>query len=187
MVLENKQHIIVSPVSGCGQKYLEMISSGIEVLFGYQTETISFLDDLSFAYDEKREQYNSTLIIEKIEELSNSQGIKVIALTEVDLFIPILTHVYGEAQLGGKASIVSICRLSENLGLDSRDQQLGERIVKEVYHELGHTFGLLHCKDRACLMHYCRTIKDVDRKSHQLCRYCNILLKDSKSILSSEA
>ncbi|MBT8357335.1 MAG: archemetzincin, partial [Deltaproteobacteria bacterium] len=35
-----------------------------------------------------------------------------------------------------------------------------------------------HCKDNACIMHYCRSIKDVDRKSLQLCRYCKILLED---------
>jgi len=181
LVLDNKQKIIISPVDGCGLNYLEMISAGIEGVFGYQTAVNSFLDDFNFAFDEKREQYNSTLIINKIDALSDSQGFKIIALTEVDLFIPILTHVYGEAQLGGKACIVSLSRLSEDLGIDSRDQQLGERIVKEVYHELGHTFGLLHCKDRSCLMHYCRTIKDVDRKSHALCRYCKILLEDNKA------
>ena len=52
------------------------------------------------------------------------------------------------------------------------------RVVKESIHELGHTFSLRHCRDRECIMHYCRTIRDVDRKSDELCRYCRILLED---------
>ncbi len=46
-----------------------------------------------------------------------------------------------------------------------------ERMVKEALHELGHTFKLLHCKDPQCIMHYCRSLRDVDRKSDHLCRY----------------
>ena len=96
----------------------------------------------------------------------------------VDLFIPILTHVYGEAQLDGKACIVSTYRLKEGLSLTGSVHIYHDRITKEVIHELGHTFNLRHCPDNFCIMHYCRTVKDVDGKSDQLCRYCKTLLED---------
>ncbi|MBW1821725.1 MAG: hypothetical protein JRI92_08155 [Deltaproteobacteria bacterium] len=96
----------------------------------------------------------------------------------MDLFIPILTHVYGEAQLGGTACIISTHRLVEGLSLVADKDTYYGRVVKEAVHELGHTFKLRHCKDNACIMHYCRSIKDVDRKSEQLCRYCKTLLDD---------
>jgi len=105
-------------------------------------------------------------------------SIKVVAITHVDLFIPILTHVYGEAQLAGKACIVSTFRLQEGLFITTMEKELENRVVKEVLHELGHTFNLRHCDDKSCIMHYCRSIKDVDRKTDQFCRYCKILLED---------
>ncbi len=104
-------------------------------------------------------------------------------MTREDLFIPILTHVYGEAQLGGTACIISIARLVAGLEVQI-DDNVRSRIVKEAIHELGHTFDLRHCKDEMCIMHYCRRLDDVDRKSNQFCRYCNIFLADNIRDLS---
>jgi archaemetzincin len=101
----------------------------------------------------------------------------LLAVTRVDLFIPILTHVYGKAHLGGKACIISTHRLNEGLGIGV-GKPFSQRVVKEAIHELGHTFNLRHCPEHTCCMHYCRNINDVDRKSEQLCRYCKILLQD---------
>lgn len=96
----------------------------------------------------------------------------------MDLFIPILTHVYGEAQLGGAACIVSTFRLNEGRsGINIAPLHI-ERVVKEAVHEMGHTFKLRHCPEHACIMHYCRNEADVDRKSDQLCRYCKVMLDD---------
>ncbi len=135
------------------------------------------MDNVEFAFDPARGQYHSTLILEKLAGLASPHTLKVLAITRVDLFIPILTHVYGEAQLGGKASIISTYLLNEGLTALTEESYTG-LVVKEAVHELGHTFKLLHCKDHTCIMHYCRSIKDVDRKSDHLCRYCRVLLDD---------
>lgn len=143
------------------------------------TQTRVLLSDISFAKDEDRSQYHSTSILKALETAAPSRALKVAALCKVDLFIPILTYVYGEAQLNGKACIVSTHRLYQGCETGLNNDILIERVTKEVIHELGHTFDLRHCKDPACLMHYARNEKDVDRKSNQLCRYCSILLHDS--------
>ncbi|MEJ2098202.1 MAG: archaemetzincin, partial [Deltaproteobacteria bacterium] len=125
-----------------------------------------------------RNQYHSTPVLEQLAGSAPADAIKVLALVEVDLFIPILTHVYGEAQLGGKACIVSTIRLTEGHSSQNTQEPFQSRIVKEAIHELGHTFNLRHCREHTCLMHYCRNEHDVDRKSDQLCRYCKVLLED---------
>jgi archaemetzincin len=86
--------------------------------------------------------------------------------------------VYGEAQLGGKACIISTHRLNEGLFATGGLMAYRSRLLKEAIHELGHTFNLRHCTDHSCIMHYCRRISDVDRKSDDLCRYCRIMLDD---------
>ena len=172
------QKIIISPIENIDACNYQLMGQEIHRTFGFQTEINSLLQNVHFAYDLTRDQYHSTAILEKLASISPSKAIKVVAITSVDLFIPILTHVYGEAQLAGKACIVSIYRLQEGLSIAAIEKEFENRVLKEVLHELGHTFNLRHCNDKACIMHYCRSIKDVDRKSDQLCRYCKILLED---------
>ena len=172
------QKIIISPIENIAVCNYQSLGQEIHRTFGFKTEIKSLLQDVNFAYDLTRDQYHSTAILEKLASTSPSSAIKIVAITHVDLFIPILTHVYGEAQLAGKACIVSTFRLQEGLSVANIEKEFENRVVKEVLHELGHTFNLRHCDDKSCIMHYCRSIKDVDRKTDQLCRYCKILLKD---------
>lgn len=171
-----KNKIIISPIGDYSDCLLTRISTEIQRNFTLQTEIIRILDNVDFAFHPQRRQYHSTLILNKLCEVAPLQAFKILAITRMDLFIPILTHVYGEAQLGGKACVISVCRLTE--GILSNEEAFLNRVAKEAIHELGHTFNLTHCKDHSCVMHYCRDIQDVDRKSNNLCRYCKILLDD---------
>lgn len=176
--------ILITPIDTFPDEQLESVAASVQELFGIETEFGGNPIDIEFSLDSERQQYHSTAILEELESQQPTHILKTIALVEVDLFIPILTHVYGEAQLDGKTCIVSSHRLKENLQPVTMEAELTTRIKKEVFHELGHTFGLLHCKDPKCTMHYCRSIRDVDRKSEGFCRYCTIMLEDAmKKIL----
>jgi archaemetzincin len=122
------------------------------------------------AFDAKRQQHSSSKILHWLVERRPEQADKLLAITDVDLFIPILTFVYGEAQLGGLAALVSMARLTmdgaRNRGL------IATRLAKECVHELGHTFGLIHCSDAACVMSRSVTILHVDAKRLSLCDNC---------------
>lgn len=170
--------IAISPVGDFENSLFEIAGSEVSRIFGFPTQVISLLSDVSFAYDHDRDQYNSTLILEMLSRSNLTKSLKILAVTKVDLFIPILTYVYGEAQLGGRAAIISTHRLGESLSPVNPQEALQSRVCKEAVHELGHAFNLRHCRDSSCIMHYCRCIQDVDKKSDQLCRYCRILLSD---------
>ncbi len=176
--ISRSEHIIISPIENFRPDLLKLIVREVHRFFGYRTKIKPLLQDVDFALDLDRQQHYSTIILERLASLAPTMAIKILAITKVDLFIPILTHVYGEAQLGGKACIVSTHRLNEGLGT-SVSEIFYQRVVKEAIHELGHTFNLSHCRDHTCNMHYCRSVKDVDRKSDQLCRYCLVLLNDA--------
>lgn len=175
--------ICISLIGDVDPTLSRLLPAEIQNTFGYASESKSLLTDIEFALDPGRQQYHSTAILEKLETLAPDHAIKVIGLTTVDLFIPILTYVYGEAQLGGRACIVSTHRLNETAATRPGKPPLGDRLVKEVVHELGHTFKLRHCPEQHCVMHYARSIDDVDRKSEVLCRHCRVLLADEKKRL----
>ncbi len=170
--------IVISPIGEIPVWINEIIAKKISRYFGFNTVIKPVLDDIEFAYNPDRNQYYSTRILEKLEQNAPEGCVKILAITKEDLFIPILTHVYGEAQLDGRACIISISRLVKDMGIDIIEKG-SERLVKEAVHELGHCFNLRHCKDSMCLMHYCRKIDDVDQKTDQFCRYCDIILTDS--------
>ena len=173
-----KHTLVISPIGELDPagRLLEHLGGEIREFFGYDTKVLPLLEEKDLTPDPLRNQVHSTAVLERLATLCPPEALKIMAITRVDLFIPILTHVYGEAQLGGKACILSTYRLTDGLSLDP--EAFHCRIVKEAVHELGHTFNLRHCRDTTCVMHYCRSMKEVDRKSRALCRYCAVLLGD---------
>ena len=181
---QDARRIVLSPIGNFDPGIYQPAIKKLDQVFGFKIEEKPLLKNLEFALDAERDQYHSTPILQKLSDAAPSHAVKVLAVTRVDLFIPILTHVYGEAQLGGKACIISTYRLDEHTISTGREVPLHERVFKEAVHELGHTFKLRHCKDQACIMHYCRSVADVDRKSDQFCRYCKTLLNDEMKRLA---
>jgi len=177
--LQRPHRIALCTVGDIDSLLIEAVSEEVENVFGISADPLSLLDSLAFAYDPKRDQYHSTVILEKLSASVPDTFLKVLAIVQVDLFIPILTYVYGEALLGGKSCIVSTCRLKAGPYFAENPQVFQDRVVKEAIHELGHTFDLRHCRDQSCIMHYCRTLEDVDAKSEHLCRYCSVMLSDA--------
>ena len=176
--------IAIAPIGPLPAAWIEPLKDRIQEIFGYPTREVALLDDVEFARDPERDQYHSTCILEALAAKAPPGAVKVLGITEVDLFIPILTYVFGEAQLGGVACIVSTCRLNAAGMAGNAQGVFRERMVKEAIHELGHTFKLRHCQEKACIMHYCRSTQDVDCKTNALCRYCRVLVEDERKRLA---
>jgi archaemetzincin len=175
--------IIISPVGVFDPDLLKAIGPAIHRTYRIDTRVEPLLHDIEFAFDPKRAQYGSTPVLTKLSATAPPRALKVLALVREDIFIPILTHVFGEAQIGGKAAIVSTARLYDKLSLPLDQELFIQRTIKEILHELGHTFNLRHCRDPHCIMHYSNNVADVDRRSDALCRYCEILLADEIQVL----
>jgi len=131
------------------------------------------LPEVDFAFDPGRRQYGSGAVLEMLMQNCPQDALKLLAVTERDLFIPVLTFVYGHAQLGGRVAAVSLARLRQEFyGLPANRQVFVERALKEALHETGHTFGLVHCADRLCAMALSTNIAQIDRKRDAFCAAC---------------
>ena len=129
--------------------------------------------DIGFSEDAARRQFHSTAILERLACVANP-GARILAVTACDLYVPVLTFVFGEAQLEGHCAVVSTARLREEVyGLPKSDALLRERLLKEAVHELGHTFGLRHCGDWRCVMTSSHAAEWLDVKSADFCRACH--------------
>lgn len=173
--------ITLAPINFSNPDLIDKIIPELKKFLSSPIKLIPLKLDLSFAYSNERGQYYSTKILQQLLLYSESSDRKFIALVEVDLYIPVFTYVFGEAQLNGKVSLVSLCRLHEEFySGNSDDKLLIERTIKEILHELGHNFGLIHCKNWDCVMHSSLGIEEVDIKGIDYCKSCKSLITNSK-------
>ncbi|MCO6474255.1 MAG: archaemetzincin family Zn-dependent metalloprotease [Melioribacteraceae bacterium] len=162
------------------EEELTAIQSKLNSILGVRVKLNKIREiDLEAFYSYDRGQFNAAKIIEAISgECENYH----VLLTSVDLFIPIFTYVFGLAKLNGKCAVVSTHRLdNEFYGLPENINQLRDRIVKEVVHELGHLLGLQHCPNYYCVMASSTSVDELDLKGNNYCPDCKtqIVLKNS--------
>ena len=143
--------------------------------------------NVASAHDRMRNQYFSTAILQSMQPLVEP-GARLLAVTSLDLYVPVLTFVFGEAQLRGSCAVVSLHRLREEFyGLPAREDLMRERLVKEAVHELGHTFGLLHCDDWRCVMTSSHGVERLDVKGAEFCLLCGRVVARTRTPVYMES
>ncbi len=161
------------PIGGPHGPLLEWLRSELEEAFRIRCEIISPPLRPDFAFHAERGQYHSSEILGRMQQYANWRTWRVLGVTPVDLYIPILTFVFGEAQMGGKCSVVSYARLKQEFyGLPADEDILARRLLIESIHELGHTLQLHHCDDYRCVMSSSHAVEWIDLKEQTFCQDC---------------
>jgi archaemetzincin len=101
----------------------------------------------------------------------------------VDLCTPILTFVFGQAELGQSLAIVSDFRLKYKDGIMAPEDIYYERLAKVAIHEIAHTFSLYHCETPKCLMRFSHGLSHLDELDIFFCERCSFMLRKSMSNL----
>ncbi len=153
--------------------FLHEIADKVQKVFLSKIQIREGHIDLSDFYDATRRQYNANKLLQYIQKNYTSEGAKTIGIFNVDFFIPIFTYIFGQAYINGQAGIASLSRLgNESYGIEPDENILLERFSKEIIHELGHTFGLIHCHVPDCVMRSSTYAEDIDQKGYNLCPKC---------------
>jgi archaemetzincin len=169
----NPQPITLITYGRFEREFIESIADSVTHEYNFPVNLGESRLDLSGFYDPSRKQYDGNKLLLEVDATSSSESFKTVGLFRVDLFIPILTYIYGQAFFNGRSAIASLFRLkNERYGMPADDLLLLERFRKEVIHELGHTFGLKHCFSLECVMKSSTYVEDIDLKKVSLCNKC---------------
>jgi archaemetzincin len=165
--------IVLKPSGDIDGNLLEKLRDRLNQSFGCPVEIMP--DDLNLkkAYDSGRKQYLATRLFSQLKKSAANKGDKVLSIVDVDLYAPGLNFIFGQADTAAGTAVISLSRLKpEYYGSAPDDELFLERAVKEAVHELGHTFGLEHCADPKCVMHFSNSLADTDWKQAAFCSRC---------------
>ena len=175
-----KQTIGIMPFGEIPEIVPKIIAGNIIAYLNLLAEIIPPAENPDYALNGKRLQYDAGTILMNLESSCLNNYEKVIGILDVDLFVPIFSHVFGEAKQGGKYALLSLFRLTKNPdGSTTPSSIFYERAAKVALHELGHLYNLFHCEDKRCLMHFSGGLEDLDETPLYFCRYCTAFFKDA--------
>lgn len=166
------------PVGEVEEGLLRELASSLEERLEVVAEVVPGIEVPPAAYNAWRKQYFSTRILDALHGMEPNSRTYLLGVTELDLYVPALNYVFGEALPLRNVAIISLHRLREEFyGGNANREVLVERMVKEAVHELGHVWGMRHCPDPDCVMFFSNSLADTDRKSDQFCPKCKSINK----------
>lgn len=148
----------------------------------------AIMDDSLLA--RSRTRYNANMILTHLAKIKPTEVTYILAITDDKIAACGDTiHESGVAGLGDKPGyccVVSTAALKNKL---TDSTQFGPRLIKACFHEMGHNFGLNHCKnrDRKCLMRSSGgTIVTLDEEDVYFCKKCRKQLKERGFIIKEK-
>jgi archaemetzincin len=169
--------IQVLPLGSVAAKTVSDLSAELAREFAVRSEILPPEPDPDYAFNAARQQFCSTEILAAMANRACSETECLLGVTALDLYIPILTFVFGEAQLHGTCAVVSYHRLHQEFyGLPQDSTLLPDRLLKESVHELGHILSLSHCDEYRCVMSPCHGVEWIDLKTRHFCSACRAAL-----------
>jgi len=180
---KDRQRIGIIPIGDIPDIVPKVIAAHISGYLDLQTILLEPMQTPFYALDRQRLQYDVGVILQHLESGWFNSVDKVIGIMDVDLFVPVFTHVFGEARQGGRMALVSIFRLKEKAMDTASETSLAlERAAKVSLHELCHLYDLTHCESRRCLMYFSGSLPDLDRIPLSFCRYCSQYIREATKV-----
>ena len=172
MRVDSKAQII--PLGNVERDVLLFLSKELYEIFRIEFKISSSLNIPKSSYNSERKQYYSSPLLSYLKMSFGRGSGLILGVIDKDLYVPQLNFVFGEAELNGKAAIISLTRLRQEFyGLPENENIFYQRTIKEAVHEIGHIFGLHHCSNPKCVMFFSNSLSDTDIKGKRFCKNCS--------------
>ncbi|MDH7487431.1 MAG: archaemetzincin family Zn-dependent metalloprotease [Anaerolineae bacterium] len=167
------RQIELVPFGEVGKELLNRLCMALQGAFGRPCRVVAGLPLPTWAYHPARRQFRADGFLQALRRLDAPDAERLLGVVDADCYAPGLNFVFGQASVGGREAVIALPRLRQSFyGLPEDEALFQERAVKEAVHELGHTYGLGHCPDPRCVMHFSNSLQDTDIKAATFCRAC---------------
>ncbi|MHC4322077.1 MAG: archaemetzincin family Zn-dependent metalloprotease [Planctomycetota bacterium] len=171
------QPLLIVPFGSVRKEILDFLQIELARRLGILVRVAGIKPIPKNVYNPKRRQYHSTMLLSSLKGMRIKKG-RILGVVDVDLYVPELNFVFGEASIRDKVCIISLVRLrQEYYGLPKNESLFLSRTLKEAIHELGHTYQLSHCQNPKCIMHFSNSLRDTDIKEPGFCNTCKLKLR----------
>lgn len=177
-MLTNDVKILLQPVGNMSLDVLKILENNLAEQFENSKLLLGNTLQLpSHAFDLRKNQYVSPKIISWVHnKFKDTSYQKILCICDVNAYTGRLNFIFGEAQLGGKIAVIYLARLREEMNGVFDESVFLQRVLKEAVHELGHLFGVTHCKTPSCVMYFSNSLADTDLKDNKFCTECKMKL-----------
>jgi archaemetzincin len=180
--------IYIFPIGSIEDEVLTVLEQRLHQLLDWEIRRAVPMQMPTSAYNAARKQYEALQVMRAVVDATPVDAARLLGIIEEDISIPMLTFVFGQAQLRGRVALMSLARLRQEFyALPANKELMLARAVKEALHELGHTFGLVHCSTPTCVMTLANDIQHVDEKESEFCSGCAVLFRDARRALEMNA
>ncbi len=145
---------------------VSVVAANLQVILGLNTRIQPVYPEPDYAFLPRRGQFEAGKIIQSLAALPGFAPFRM-GVVNVDIYTPILTFVFGESQLGGKAAVISSYRVQSK-----NREKAYNRTAKIAIHEFGHLLGIVHCQSLDCLMKFSNNPEKLDDLPLRLCQAC---------------
>lgn len=174
--------IILVPIGDVPAQLVDDLTEPLSATFELPCRSAPAIPIPDVAYDAQRGQYRGSALLAALARQPLPDARRALGLIDADCYAPGLNFILGQANLEGRDAFVALARLRPSFyGLPEDPSRFQDRLLKEAVHELGHTFGLTHCPDPGCVMHFSNSLQDTDRKRAVPCPDCTQVLRQNRS------
>lgn len=165
--------IALIPIGNIDDRLIRSAIAPLGATFGRTVLPQKALPVPKYAFNPSRSQYHSAAILKRVELMRAVEWDSAIGIVDVDLFVPEVPFIFGEADRSTRSAIISLTRLRPEVGSqESRFDTLSKRLLSESIHQMGLIRGLAHCPNNRCVMFLSSTVQDTDKKGVQFCANC---------------
>jgi len=146
---------------------VKALAPAIETDFRFKVEILDKRPQMpAAAFDKKRKQYRAAGVLEDAMKHKTPDCVRLVAFVPGDMYLGKQDFTYGLADTDWRGAVISFARLASG-----EKKRFYLRAYKASLHELGHTFGLVHCAvEDGCIMTPPRSISALDAAPAKFCR-----------------
>lgn len=180
------RYLYLLPLGEIKEGILEKLAKDLQKKFDLPAKIVSSIEVPDYTYNKTRKQYDGSKILVELNRMEFFEAEKILGICDVDLFAEDLNFIFGQAEAPGNVALISLYRLNPKFYYKKSDLKINnrkifyQRTLKEAVHELGHTYGLSHCPQARCVMHFSNNIDDTDLKNDDFCSKCGKLYEMTK-------